>query len=70
MGLGRVGVTPCDALGLTRAISELPGLEWRGITFYPGHIKDQDETKLAALSETVGGISLPSLQARGLSRRL
>jgi D-serine deaminase-like pyridoxal phosphate-dependent protein len=53
-GLGRVGVAPPDALALARAVAALPGLEWRGIAFYPGHIKDQDEAKLAALSEMVG----------------
>lgn len=53
VGLARVGVTPEDALDLTRAVSALPGLEWRGITFYPGHIKDQDPGKLAELSRTV-----------------
>jgi D-serine deaminase-like pyridoxal phosphate-dependent protein len=56
VGLGRVGVTPADALALAREVAAMPGLEWRGITFYPGHIKDQDEAKLAALSELVGRI--------------
>jgi D-serine deaminase-like pyridoxal phosphate-dependent protein len=53
VGLARVGVTPADALDLTRAVSALPGLEWRGITFYPGHIKDQDPQKLTELSRTI-----------------
>jgi D-serine deaminase-like pyridoxal phosphate-dependent protein len=56
VGLRRVGVAPGDALALTRAIIELPGLEWRGITFYPGHIKDQNEEKLAELSREVSRI--------------
>jgi D-serine deaminase-like pyridoxal phosphate-dependent protein len=51
-----VGVAPGDGLALARAVAALPGLEWRGIAFYPGHIKDQDPGKLAALSETVGRI--------------
>jgi D-serine deaminase-like pyridoxal phosphate-dependent protein len=54
VGLGRVGVPPGEALGLSRAVAELPGLEWRGITFYPGHIKDQNAEKLAELSGLVG----------------
>jgi D-serine deaminase-like pyridoxal phosphate-dependent protein len=54
VGLGRVGVLPADAPALARAVAALPGIEWRGITFYPGHIKDQDPAKLAALSEMVG----------------
>ncbi len=56
VGMGRVGVTPADALDLTRAIRALPGLDWRGIAFYPGHIKDQDPQKLAELSRTIEGI--------------
>jgi D-serine deaminase-like pyridoxal phosphate-dependent protein len=53
VGLGRVGVTPAEALGLTRAVAALPGLDWRGIAFYPGHIKNQDHEKLVELTETV-----------------
>jgi len=53
VGLARVGVAPCQALTFSQKIAVLPNLEWRGITFYPGHIKDQDEEKLAALSHTV-----------------
>jgi D-serine deaminase-like pyridoxal phosphate-dependent protein len=56
VGLGRVGVAPPDTLAMASAVAAMPGLEWRGITFYPGHIKDQDEAKLTALSETVGRI--------------
>ena len=41
VGLGRVGVQPGDELlALVRSISKLPHLKWRGIAFYPGHIKD------------------------------
>jgi D-serine deaminase-like pyridoxal phosphate-dependent protein len=53
VGLGRVGVAPAEALDLTRAVAALPNLDWRGIAFYPGHIKDQNQEKLAALSETI-----------------
>ncbi len=56
VGLARVGVPPSDALDLTRAIMALPGLEWRGITFYPGHIKDQNEEKLSQLSAAIARI--------------
>ncbi len=54
VGLGRVGVPPSDALALARFVAALPGLDWRGVTFYPGHIKDREPEKLAALSELVG----------------
>jgi D-serine deaminase-like pyridoxal phosphate-dependent protein len=56
VGLGRVGVTPEEAPELVRAISALPNLDWRGVAFYPGHIKDQDEEKVAALSASVRGL--------------
>lgn len=66
VGLGRVGVPPAEALQLTGAIRSLPNLDWRGITFYPGHIKDQDEEKLAQLSRTVGELR-DQLIAAGLT---
>ena len=65
VGLGRVGVAPSDALDLSREIQKLPGLEWRGITFYPGHIKDQNEAKVAELSQVIGSL-LESFEAAGL----
>lgn len=41
VGLGRVGVQPGEELlALVQSISKLPHLKWRGIAFYPGHIKD------------------------------
>jgi D-serine deaminase-like pyridoxal phosphate-dependent protein len=59
-GLGRVGVMPgVPLLELARSIRQLPHLNFQGLTFYPGHIKDLDETglhALAQLSELVGSI--------------
>jgi D-serine deaminase-like pyridoxal phosphate-dependent protein len=59
-GLGRVGVAPGEPLlELARAIRALPHLKFEGLAFYPGHIKDLDETglhALAQLSELVGRI--------------
>jgi len=44
VGLGRVGVTPGESLRtLAEAINRLPGLQFAGIAFYPGHIKRMDE---------------------------
>src|SRR5262249_38210433 len=54
VGLHRVGVAPRDALDLTRVVTSLPGLEWRGLTFYPGHIKEQSPEKISELSGLVG----------------
>ncbi|HXJ42422.1 MAG TPA: alanine racemase [Bryobacteraceae bacterium] len=53
VGLGRVGVTPEEAVLLTAEALKLPNLDWRGINFYPGHIKSQDKTKLAELAALV-----------------
>ncbi len=47
VGLGRVGVTPPEAMDLARQIRKIPGLHFRGITFYPGHIKNQNAEALA-----------------------
>jgi D-serine deaminase-like pyridoxal phosphate-dependent protein len=51
-GLGRVGVAPGEPLlDLARSIAKLPGIEFEGITFYPGHIKDLDEPGRRALAQ-------------------
>src|SRR5262245_56241965 len=44
VGLGRVGVTPGEELlALAQGIERLPRLTLEGVTFYPGHIKQQGE---------------------------
>jgi D-serine deaminase-like pyridoxal phosphate-dependent protein len=54
VGLGRMGVTPEDATALVEEIIELPHIEWRGVAFYPGHIKDpNDEAGIAALQTAI-----------------
>ena len=53
-GLGRVGVTPAEALELTRPIAKMPGLRFRGIAFYPGHIKDPEGSDAAELPKLSG----------------
>ena len=59
-GLGRVGVMPGEPLlELARSIRQLPHLNFQGLTFYPGHIKDLGEAgrhALTQLSELVGSI--------------
>ena len=43
-GLGRVGVAPGpEMVALANEIEKLPNLTFKGITFYPGHIKKLDE---------------------------
>jgi D-serine deaminase-like pyridoxal phosphate-dependent protein len=59
-GLGRVGVEHGEPLlHLAQAIQKLPHLKFEGITFYPGHIKDLEESgqrAMAQLSELLRGI--------------
>jgi len=56
VGLGRVGVMPAEALELARAINVLSHLKLRGVTFYPGHIREQNDRRIAELSDTVTSI--------------
>jgi D-serine deaminase-like pyridoxal phosphate-dependent protein len=55
LGMRRVGVqTPQDAVALARHIAARRELQYGGITFYPGHIRepvDQQDTSLATLGE-------------------
>jgi len=53
VGLGRVGVTPAEALELAQAIQKIDGVRFRGLTFYPGHIKHEDPAAIAALSQLI-----------------
>lgn len=56
VGLGRVGVRPGDELvALMRCIDSLPGLNLKGVAFYPGHIKSADGTGIAQLNELLDG---------------
>ncbi len=49
-GLHRVGVLPGnDLLTLVQGLVRLPAVRWKGVAFYPGHIKDTSETGLAEL---------------------
>ncbi len=51
VGLGRVGVSPGALLQLAQCIDKLPHLSFEGITFYPGQIKDVEESGLRALAQ-------------------
>jgi D-serine deaminase-like pyridoxal phosphate-dependent protein len=65
VGLGRVGVTPAEALELAAAIKRIPGVTFRGITFYPGHIKYEDPAAIAELSQMIGP-TVENLRRAGL----
>jgi len=53
VGLGRVGVMPSEAPELVKCVAKLPNLRVLGFTFYPGHIRDQNEDKIAGLSTQI-----------------
>jgi D-serine deaminase-like pyridoxal phosphate-dependent protein len=55
-GLHRVGVQPEGFVGLLKDLALLPGIELRGMAFYPGHIKNQDLPALATLSTLIEGL--------------
>ncbi len=70
-GLGRVGVPPSDAVASAQAVSQMPGLRWRGITFYPGHIKSAEAGagEMAILRSMLEGV-VRDLTAAGLNPEL
>jgi D-serine deaminase-like pyridoxal phosphate-dependent protein len=55
-GLGRVGVPVSEVIALSQAVSRLPNLQVRGVTFYPGHIRDHEERKIADLVSTLEAV--------------
>ncbi len=51
LGMRRVGVqTPADAIALAREVAAAEAVEYRGITFYPGHIRAPLGDQSSALS--------------------
>jgi D-serine deaminase-like pyridoxal phosphate-dependent protein len=68
-GLRRVGVPPGEpVLDLVLGLLQLSGLRWRGLAFYPGHIKSLDESgraQLGSLREALWS-TVSLLKARGL----
>lgn len=58
VGMHRVGVTAWDdAIALARLVRARPPLEYAGISFYPGHIREDvgsQDAKLATLAEALG----------------
>jgi len=57
LGMHRVGVPRIDdAISVARAVCERPPLEFRGLAFYPGHVReavDQQDAKMASLRESL-----------------
>lgn len=65
VGLDRVGMeTGPDLSAFIRRIQSMPGLEWRGLAFYPGHIK-----RVTGASDAIAALrTLLSLTMDGLNR--
>ena len=70
VGMHRVGICqPADAAALALTVADHPYLEWRGLTFYPGHIREhveQQDPALTKLRERVAAY-LDALQRNGLT---
>ena len=68
-GMRRVGVqTPAEAVSLARLAAELGGISYRGVMFYPGHIRapvGDQRPMLDALADRLRGF-LEALAAAGL----
>lgn len=69
LGMHRVGVPRIDdAIALARAVCERPPLEFEGIAFYPGHIRDgvdQQASKLEQLDSVLRS-ALTALDSAGV----
>jgi D-serine deaminase-like pyridoxal phosphate-dependent protein len=51
LGMGRVGVQgPAAAVALAQRCVELDGVEWRGLLFYPGHIREHVTEQAGAVA--------------------
>jgi D-serine deaminase-like pyridoxal phosphate-dependent protein len=72
-GMGRVGVqSAADAVALARASADEEGIDYRGVMFYPGHVRDnvdRQDAALRTLSERVDGV-LEALGRAGVPARV
>lgn len=72
-GMGRVGVqTPEEAVALARAAAQRRGVAYRGVVFYPGHIRaagTEQDMAIAALSSRLDAF-LAALTMAGLAPRI
>lgn len=74
LGMHRVGVPVVDdAVAIARAVCALPPLEFRGIAFYPGHVREHvgeaQSAKLDALANSVGEV-IAAFDRAGLHPRV
>ncbi len=69
LGMHRVGVpAPEDAVALARAATASPGIAYRGVMFYPGHIRQRVEAQDDAVRRLADdlGRCLEALESAGL----
>lgn len=69
MGMGRVGIPDAaEAVRLCRRCTGLDGVRWRGVLFYPGHVREhvaEQDAAIRRLDERLGRV-LTLLDAEGL----
>ncbi len=70
LGMGRCGVTrPDEAVALAGAATRLDGVEYRGVMFYPGHIREHVDELAPALERLAADLArfIDALAAAGLA---
>jgi D-serine deaminase-like pyridoxal phosphate-dependent protein len=68
-GMHRVGVgDPAQTLALARRAAESSALDWRGLMFYPGHIREHVDAQDASIAQLVATLDdhLAALASEGL----
>ncbi len=69
LGMHRVGIPDvAGAVALVQRAVDAPGLDWRGVLFYPGHIREHVQAQDRALAELEQALAerLDALRERGL----
>ena len=73
LGMHRVGLPAIDdAIALAKAVAREPALEFSGLAFYPGHVREaeqEQDAKLAAMRDALDA-ALTRFSAAGLSPRV
>jgi D-serine deaminase-like pyridoxal phosphate-dependent protein len=73
VGLGRVGVQPGEPLrDLLRRVTRMPYLDFEGVSFFPGHIRSDDEAGMESLKQVGNHIGqiLDDVRAVGLQAKV
>jgi D-serine deaminase-like pyridoxal phosphate-dependent protein len=73
VGMRRVGVSsPAEGVALAELVSRKPALEYAGITFYPGHVRERVEDQSAPLLHLAATLhsTIAALERAGLPPRV